>query len=236
MEFDLPEDIFQEYPAVEMLTSATVAGLPRSIQGSIIQAVNSFGKDSAKAQGLKIPVTTMSHLGLYGQRLYLCFRRVSASRMEILGGLKVGRKKLKVYHLQSNKYLDIEPLCCLDFFVAPKHQRQGIGHHIFVAAMAAENTEARNVAFDRPSLKLLQFLDRHYGLLDFTPQHNQFVVFHDYFRNKGDSHRGSTLKRHFSQGAGYSLQQPAISPPGFGSCADHTHDICKAGQFPSCRY
>lgn len=51
--------------------------------------------------------------------------------MEIVGGLKLGRKKLKIYHLQSNAYLDIEPMCCLDFFVTPRLQRQGVGHHIF---------------------------------------------------------------------------------------------------------
>lgn len=57
--------------------------------------------------------------------------KLDSCRMEIVGGLKLGRKKLKIYHLQSNAYLDIEPLCCLDFFVTPRLQRQGVGHHIF---------------------------------------------------------------------------------------------------------
>jgi hypothetical protein len=44
-----------------------------------------------------------------------------------------------------------------------------------------EKVEPRLLAYDRPSPKLLNFLSKYYGLNDFTPQNNNFVVFKDYF-------------------------------------------------------
>jgi hypothetical protein len=44
-----------------------------------------------------------------------------------------------------------------------------------------EMVEPRSLAYDRPSAKLLNFLSKYYGLTDFTPQNNNFVVFKDYF-------------------------------------------------------
>ncbi len=41
--------------------------------------------------------------------------------------------------------------------------------------------EPRSLAYDRPSAKLLNFLSKYYGLTDYTPQNNNFVVFKDYF-------------------------------------------------------
>ena len=46
-----------------------------------------------------------------------------------------------------------------------------------------ENVKPSNLAYDRPSPKLIGFLKKHYSLIDFTPQNNNFVVFHDYFKN-----------------------------------------------------
>lgn len=41
--------------------------------------------------------------------------------------------------------------------------------HIFLqAALEAENLKAYELAYDRPSLKLLEFLDRHYGMPHIT--------------------------------------------------------------------
>ena len=37
--------------------------------------------------------------------------------------------------------------------------------------------------YDRPSNKFLNFLKKHYGLKDYIPQNNNFVIFDDYFIN-----------------------------------------------------
>ena len=44
-----------------------------------------------------------------------------------------------------------------------------------------EKIEPRKLGYDRPSPKFLNFLDKYYGLNDFIPQNNNFVVFKDYF-------------------------------------------------------
>ena len=45
-----------------------------------------------------------------------------------------------------------------------------------------ERIEPRKLAYDRPSFKFLNFLKKYYGLNDYVPQNNNFVVFNDYFK------------------------------------------------------
>lgn len=47
-----------------------------------------------------------------------------------MGLLKTGHKTLYLRN-SSSAYCTRQPLCVLDFFVLPQHQRQGIGHAMF---------------------------------------------------------------------------------------------------------
>ena len=47
--------------------------------------------------------------------------------------------------------------------------------------LSREKTQARKLGIDRPSSKFLNFLEKYYGLKDYVPQNNNFVVFKDYF-------------------------------------------------------
>ena len=44
-----------------------------------------------------------------------------------------------------------------------------------------EKKNAKELAYDRPSIKLLSFLSKYFGLQDFIQQNNNFVVFDDFF-------------------------------------------------------
>jgi alpha-tubulin N-acetyltransferase 1 len=44
-----------------------------------------------------------------------------------------------------------------------------------------EKLEASKIAYDRPSNKLLNFLQKNFNLVDYVPQNNNFVVYNDYF-------------------------------------------------------
>lgn len=44
-----------------------------------------------------------------------------------------------------------------------------------------ENKKACQLAYDRPSPKLIAFLKKHYNLVNFIPQNNNFVIFQQYF-------------------------------------------------------
>lgn len=42
------------------------------------------------------------------------------------------------------------------------------------------------IAYDRPSVKLMAFLKRHFGLRGYTDQPNRFMVFKEYFDRQDD--------------------------------------------------
>ena len=46
-----------------------------------------------------------------------------------MGGLKTGRKKLFVQ--EGGPFVQIEPVCVLDFYVHEDYQRQGVGFQLF---------------------------------------------------------------------------------------------------------
>ena len=46
------------------------------------------------------------------------------------------------------------------------------------------------LAYDRPSPALLGFLKKHYGLVNYIPQNNNYVVYDDYFAVLCNDHRG----------------------------------------------
>ena len=70
----------------------------------------------------------------------------------------------------------------LDFYVSEEWQRRGIGRRLFDHMIACEQTTPELVAYDRPSPKLLAFLRKHFGLQQFAPQRNNFVIFDAFFK------------------------------------------------------
>ena len=77
--------------------------------------------------------------------------------------------------------IEINPLCVLDFYTYETCQRKGYGKIMFNEMLLREKIQTRKLGFDRPSSKFLNFLQKYYGLKDYVPQNNNFVVFKDYF-------------------------------------------------------
>ena len=50
--------------------------------------------------------------------------------------------------------------------------------------ISREKVLPRKLGIDRPSIKFLNFLQKYYGLKDYVPQNNNFVVFKDYFTDE----------------------------------------------------
>jgi len=46
-----------------------------------------------------------------------------------------------------------------------------------------EHQQPWQLAYDRPSPKLISFMAKHYALKSFMPQTNNYVVFDEYFNN-----------------------------------------------------
>lgn len=97
-----------------------------------------------------------------------------------LGFIKIGVKQLFHRDFLGN-IKKINPLCVLDFYVHESLQRCGIGKQIFEKMLVLEGKNPENLAIDRPSQKFLNFLKKHYGLVNYIPQNNNFVIFQQYF-------------------------------------------------------
>jgi hypothetical protein len=55
-----------------------------------------------------------------------------------------------------------------------------------------ENVLPLNLAYDRPSPKLIGFLSKHYGLSQYVTQNNNFVVFNEYFDGQRSNFKTKT--------------------------------------------
>ncbi|TMW68119.1 hypothetical protein Poli38472_007791 [Pythium oligandrum] len=143
-------------------------------------AVDEIGRLSAVAQALSHPITStelfVKHAAAQQQRLYLALLHG-----KVVGFLKTGVKHL-FYITRKGEYVEMDPLCVLDFYVHEDCQRHGIGLLLFQQLLQTTNESPSRFAYDRPSPKLIAFLKKHAQLVDFFPQPNNFVVFDAYFQ------------------------------------------------------
>lgn len=98
------------------------------------------------------------------------------------GLLKVEERNL-FYRDSMGAVKELRPLCVLDFYVHESLQRKGVGSKLFSLMLEIEKIVPSKIAYDRPSPKLIKFLDKHYGLKHFINQNNNYVIFDDYFRS-----------------------------------------------------
>uniref|UniRef100_A0A0R3S5M8 Alpha-tubulin N-acetyltransferase n=1 Tax=Elaeophora elaphi TaxID=1147741 RepID=A0A0R3S5M8_9BILA len=150
------------------------------------KTINNMGALSIAAQGLKRVLTSYDKIinSDDGQVLYLLWRKNPNNEKAsiIIGLLKIGYKNLYLMD-QSMKSFKVAPLCVLDFYVHDTLQRQGYGHALFDYMLQRENSSAENVAIDKPSQSLLQFMNKHYGLNNPIWQVTNFVVYPPFFEN-----------------------------------------------------
>lgn len=146
-----------------------------SHQKLLNEIIDVIGEASATAQKLPKPVTNSTKFFSGKDRIY-CL----VDGFKILGMMKVGKKKLFIRDEVGN-ISEIEPLCVLDFYVHESCQRIGYGKFIFETMCQNEKIEPHKMGYDRPSVKLLSFLKKYYGLETYTQQVNNFVVFNSYF-------------------------------------------------------
>lgn len=148
----------------------------------ISEIINFVGQLSAQAQGLSNPVTTSQKLRNSDHHIYLMFESNQKHGL-VVGILKVGRKSLYVFD-QNGETVNVTAPCVLDFYVHESRQRGGLGRELFDHMLNEENIHPDEMAIDRPSEKLLGFLQKHYGLHKKIPQMNNFVVYEGFFANK----------------------------------------------------
>lgn len=94
----------------------------------------------------------------------------------VVGFLKIGKKSLYLFNEQG-KTVYVTAYCLLDFWIHESRQRQGWGRKLFQYMIEQENLLPQEIAYDRPSSKLHNFLAKHYGkykrkFSDFLEVHN----------------------------------------------------------------
>jgi len=105
---------------------------------------------------------------------------IKAEGNKCIGFLKTGVKKLFIRD-RTGSIHEIQPRCVLDFYVHENVQRGGHGKALFERMLQAEKSQPRKLAYDRPSVKLKAFLNKHYNLRNYVQQNNNYIVFEDYF-------------------------------------------------------
>jgi len=165
-----------------------------------------MGHQSAEAQGLRQILTNYAKMQVADTRLYIASQRSSDRGVAVVGILKMGYKNLFV-RTHNAQFRELQPLCCLDFYVHYSCQRCGLGKKLFEAMLNAEQIPPHRIAYDRPSPKLIGFLDKHYGLRSFTPQENNYVVFHKFFEDEPNSPKQTSRRRRNDPG---SMPRPAV--------------------------
>ncbi|KAF9907111.1 Alpha-tubulin N-acetyltransferase 1 [Linnemannia zychae] len=108
-------------------------------------------------------------------------RKSSRTRNEekgvyVAGMLKMGEKKLFIVD-KSGTLHEQEVCCVLDFYVDESCQRRGFGKLLFDYMLKVEDIDPCQIAYDRPSPKLYQFLKKYFQLERHLPQPNQFAIF-----------------------------------------------------------
>ncbi|XP_029370068.1 alpha-tubulin N-acetyltransferase 1 isoform X3 [Echeneis naucrates] len=190
MEF--PFDINQLFSErVTILDHTLVAGRKSAgrpdLQALITTVIDEIGRASAKAQQLTAPITSASKLQSQRHQVYLLKDgERNGGHGVVVGFLKVGCKKLFLLDRQG-VHIEAEPLCVLDFYIAENVQRHGYGLELFDFMLQHKNLEPVLMAYDRPSIKFLSFLAKHYCLTQSVPQVNNFVVFEGFFPNRTGS-------------------------------------------------
>ena len=77
---------------------------------------------------------------------------------------------------------EIKPLCLFDLFVYPHYRGLGEGRDLLERVLELEGKQARQLALEKPTKEVLQFVERVFGLRDQVyPPANGFVVFNDFF-------------------------------------------------------
>ncbi|XP_073080354.1 alpha-tubulin N-acetyltransferase 1 isoform X5 [Manis javanica] len=166
------------------------------LQQQIMTIVDELGKASAKAQHLSAPITSASRMQSNRHVMYV-LKDTSvrpAGKGAIIGFLKVGYKKLFVLD-DREAHNEVEPLCILDFYIHESLQRHGHGQELFQYMLQKERVEPHQLAIDRPSPKLLKFLNKHYNLESTVPQVNNFVIFEGFFAHQHPPTRKLPPKR-----------------------------------------
>ena len=145
------------------------------------EIINRMGHLSAVAQGLPTTITTAQKFFPASDNVLY----VKAVGERVVGFVKTGVRRL--FHFSEAGVKELQPLCLLDFYVHESMQRSGYGKELYEFMLKDAQTLPHKIAIDRPSLKLQNFMRKHYNLHQYIPQSNNYVIYSQFFDGYGQS-------------------------------------------------
>lgn len=154
---------------------------PRMVQkapADLISLINEIGYSSSKAQGLSHTITTFSSFASSdNNKLYIL---LDDDGTKVLGFVKAGPRHLFLWDPAGVQF-EMNPICLLDFFTFQTEQRKGYGRKMIDKMLSDYDLLMQQVPIDRPSSLCLKFMKKHFGLSEYVPQNNNFVVFNQFW-------------------------------------------------------
>eukprot|EP01038_Epipyxis_sp_PR26KG_P009426 gene9426-12702_t len=142
------------------------------------QQLDNLGVLSGVAQELNGPITSVEKL-ISSDHTLITFIEMKSKNP--IGYIKFGPKNLYFYTNEGKIINTQQCPCVLDFYVEDSLQRKGVGLQLFQAML--QHTQIRNAlrfAYDRPSFKLLGFLEKHFNLRNPDHQPNRFCIYNGF--------------------------------------------------------
>ncbi|XP_050441424.1 alpha-tubulin N-acetyltransferase 1-like [Adelges cooleyi] len=202
MEFDFPINDVVTEEVLKIDHTLTVIGHEENaqLQKTVGLIIDGMGNASAIAQELKSPITSAEKLVNSDHVIYVMTEHPEEGRFAVVGILKMGLKKLYLYDKEGSRSEEMV-YCLLDFYIHETRQRKGYGKRLFEYMLMDTDMEAKHLAIDKPTKKLLQFMWKHYSLSKLVNQGNNFVIFEEFFndsvaeRKKNSHNRATSYKR-----------------------------------------
>ena len=183
--------------SLSVWSAESLAALEGTQKKDVFAMIDEMGNESFKAQGLSAVLTTAEKLSASDHLYMLCdeegasgiikvafkhlFYVVRHCYLEPAAGTS-SELLLHILQDRTGAYLEVDPLCVMDFYVSSRCQRRGVGIRLFKIMLEMEQVaDPSKLAFDRPSSNMLPFLAKHFNLVDFVEQPNRFVIFNDFF-------------------------------------------------------
>ena len=177
-----------EHPGVKRLPvgddniAILTPSMCRRFHEDVKKLIDDLGNLSSKLQGLKHVITTFQSFFNGDNKLYIL---VSEDKNKALGFVKTGPRHLYFWN-SSGTQSEFNILCLLDFCVCPNSQRKGYGKALIDKMLQVEGKEMYQIPIDKPSPLCLSFMKKHFNLVRFVPQSNNYVVFDQFWQSTAE--------------------------------------------------
>ncbi|XP_026818383.1 alpha-tubulin N-acetyltransferase-like isoform X2 [Rhopalosiphum maidis] len=143
--------------------------------------IDEMGKVSAMSQELRSPITSAEMLINSDHVLYMMIEHNTSAHFVVVGILMTGWKKLCLYNKAVGSCKETMVYCLMDFYIHESRQFKGYGKYLIDYMLKDMHLCAKNLAIEKPTKNLLQFMWKHFQLSKLVNQGNNFIIYEEFF-------------------------------------------------------